>query len=229
MTQRIIPAKILVFTAHPDDESYLCAGLLYANSRRGGTNFVVCATLGEKGTSHMQTPVTPARMKKIRRRELNAVSKFLNVSKTFILNLPDGGVKGYKKKLFSQGLKIASTERPDLILSFGPDGITGHFDHVATGQVARKIARLTRTPFAAFSFSPKFLKEAERSLKARRKSPYYIKKINFTKPNLRVPINGTAKKKAIRMHSSQMDKGNPFTGFPKYAVKELLANEYFVI
>lgn len=227
--KKIIPAKLMVFTAHPDDESYLCGGTLYENGRAGGENILVCATLGEKGTSHMKTPVTAARMKSIRRRELSAAGKLLKISNTFVLDLPDGGVRERKAAFFAKGLRIARAQRPDFIIGFGPDGITGHLDHVAAGEAARKIARITKTPFLGLSLPPRFLKNAEKWLKTRRKSPHYIQKIRFAKPNIRIPINGAVKKKAIRAHASQMDNKNAFTGFPEYAVKGLLANEYFVI
>jgi len=52
-------SKILVFTAHPDDESYLAAGTIYENTRRGGKTFLVCATGGELGSAHLKKPISP--------------------------------------------------------------------------------------------------------------------------------------------------------------------------
>jgi len=52
--------RLLVVTAHPDDESFLASGTMLANANAGGNNFVFCATLGERGKSHLEQAVTEA-------------------------------------------------------------------------------------------------------------------------------------------------------------------------
>jgi LmbE family N-acetylglucosaminyl deacetylase len=76
---------------------------------------------------------------------------------------------------------------------------------------------------------PKSAKSANTWLKARRHSRKYTHHIRFTKkPNIRIKINSGIKKQALRCHASQLDNGKAFTGFPSYAVKEILNYEYFV-
>ena len=53
--------RILVLTAHPDDEGYAMAGSIYKNYALGGSVFLLCATYGEKGMSHLKRPVSTTR------------------------------------------------------------------------------------------------------------------------------------------------------------------------
>lgn len=218
-----------MFTAHPDDESYTAAGTIFENHRAGGTTILVCASFGEKGTSHLKKSLTPNQVKQQRKRELRAASRFLSVSKLYIVGLPDGKISAHKKALLRKGLNVAKRHKPDFILSFGPDGISGHQDHIATGQVARAVARILSVPFVAFALPPRIRKSALGWLKSRRKANHYVRSLRFGKPNFRAVINANVKKKALRYHRSQMDNMNAFTGFPPYAVKELLKAEYFIV
>jgi len=218
-----------VFTAHPDDESYAAAGTIFENHRAGGKTMLICASLGEKGVSHLKKPLTKGQVKQLRKKELQAAARFLSISKLYIIGLPDGTISTYKKILFRKGLKIARHYRPDFILSFGPDGISGHKDHIATGHIAETVARRLKVPFIAFALPPRLQRSALGWLKTRRKSKHYAASLHFKKPDLRVAIEARVKKKALRYHRSQMDNMNAFTGFPPYAVKELLRAEYFIV
>ncbi len=223
----LLGKKILVLTAHPDDEAYASAGTLHLNRKMGGTNYLICATLGERGSSHLKRRITSAELKKIRKQELIRAAKFLGVSKLLILNFPDGKVDKHKKILLGKVADVAFKYRPDFIMSFGPDGISGHRDHIAVGEIARQVARGLKTKLAVFTLPPKFKRQAEKWLLARRRAPHYKKGIAFANPDLRVKIDPEIKKRALRFHASQMDDENVFSGFPKYAVRELLRYEYF--
>ncbi|TAK96977.1 hypothetical protein EPO05_00420 [Patescibacteria group bacterium] len=221
--------EIIVFTAHPDDESYAMAGTIFKNHLAGGRNVLICASLGEKGTSHMKKVMSSRQVGLLRKKELKLAAGFLHVSKLFTLNLPDGQVRLHKEKLFQKGLAIVKKLKGDFIFSFGPDGISGHQDHIAVGSVAKKIAKQLKIPFVSFSLPQKMTGSASKWLRSRRKSKHYANRIVFKKPNVCIEINGAIKKKALSFHQSQMDGKNAFTGFPGYAVKELLKAEYFIV
>lgn len=93
--------------------------------------------------------------------------------------------------------------------------------------MATKVAKILKIKIYHFTLSNKVSKEAVKWLKVRRKSGRYINKIKFRKPKIVVNIDKDIKLKALKIHSSQMDNKNAFTGFPKYAVDELLKKEYF--
>ena len=117
---------LLVFTAHPDDETFGMAGTIYKNQRLGGKTFIICATLGEKGSSHLSKPLSEHALKKMRKKELERAARFLKVSDVHLLNLPDGKLETFGPRLFREGLRIAKMMQPDAILSFGKYGMSGH-------------------------------------------------------------------------------------------------------
>ncbi len=133
--------NLLFLVAHPDDESFSSAGTIWENHRRGGKNYIVCATLGERGKSHIERQVTQARLKKIRKQELSAVARFLKVDDLYFFNFPDTKVKDHIPALTIKTEQLIKKIAPDYILSFGPDGMSGHLDHIAVGAVAQKLAK----------------------------------------------------------------------------------------
>lgn len=228
MPKTFLGKKILILTAHPDDESYAAAGSIYKNHQRGGQNFLICASFGEKGSSHLKKPISENQLKKIRFRELKRSGKIIHLEKIWVLGLPDGGIKKHAAEIYNRSLRLAQKIKPEAILSFGPDGISGHWDHVIMGRIAKKIARKLSLPLFAFTLSPKITSGASMWLKNRRQANWYLKKISFKKPGFKIHINSQIKKRAIKSHASQMDNQNAFTGFPPFAVKELLKAEYFI-
>ncbi|MFA6098578.1 MAG: PIG-L family deacetylase [Patescibacteria group bacterium] len=223
----VLGKKILVFTAHPDDESYAAAGTLYKNFKQGGENYLFCASLGEKGKSHLKKEISELKLKRVRKKELLAAGRILHIKKIVFAGVPDGKIQKYARLLYTKGLKIANKIKPDFILSFGPDGISGHLDHIGIGKIARKIAGKKHIKFVTFAFPPVITGKALKWLASRRKSKHYARKIKYLKPTLKILIDPAIKKKALLKHRSQMEGRRLFTGFPEYAVKELLKSEYF--
>ncbi|HSP06650.1 MAG TPA: PIG-L deacetylase family protein, partial [Acidobacteriota bacterium] len=221
--KRILGEKILFVTAHPDDESYLAAGTMLKNHQAGGTSYVACATFGEKGKSHIKGTVTSKQLKRLRKRELLAVSKFLKVSGLLMPGLPDAelGKKSNQDAFFKKLLAFASKHRPSLVISFGKDGISGHVDHISVGKVAKEVARELKVPFLAFSAPPELHKSIE-VLKRRRKHGKYVKALKHQTHDIEIPINPTVKLKALRFHKSQHGSKGPFADFPPKTVKQFL-------
>ena len=115
-----------------------------------------------------------------------------------------------------------------MVLSFGPNGISGHYDHITVGVQAKKIAKKIGARFYAVTLPPKVAKNALAYFRTRRSAGHYASDISFQKLSIRVSIDPKVKKRAIRAHLSQMDSKNSFTGFPDFAVRELLKAEYFI-
>jgi LmbE family N-acetylglucosaminyl deacetylase len=113
---------VLGVWAHPDDEAYLSAGLMALARRHGQRVVVVTATAGEAGGASAG----------VRRRELAASLAVLGVSEHRALGLPDGGCAEVDEALGSALVRrVIEDVRPDTIVTFGPDGMTGHPDHRA--------------------------------------------------------------------------------------------------
>jgi LmbE family N-acetylglucosaminyl deacetylase len=122
--------------AHPDDEAYLCAGLMAAARDQGHRVVAVTATLGEHGTAD---PVRwpPERLGPVRAAELAASLHVLGVDEHRVLGYRDGACAAAPPEgAVAQLVSIIGEVQPDTILTFGPDGLTGHPDHRAVGRWA---------------------------------------------------------------------------------------------
>ncbi len=122
--------------AHPDDEAYLSAGLM-AIARDAGQRVVcVTATRGERGTPD---PVAwpPDRLAKVRTAEMAACLDVLGVEEHLWLDYVDGGCAALDHGgPVDRVAEVIDDVMPDTVLTFGPDGITGHADHRAVGAWA---------------------------------------------------------------------------------------------
>jgi LmbE family N-acetylglucosaminyl deacetylase len=120
---------VLGIWAHPDDEAFLSAGLMAAAREAGNRVVCVTATSGEHGTDD---PITwpPHRLGAIRQHELRASLAALDVTEHHLLGLTDGTLAAQPAEAITGQLaRLISTVEPDTIVSFGPDGMTGHEDH----------------------------------------------------------------------------------------------------
>jgi LmbE family N-acetylglucosaminyl deacetylase len=127
------PRTLLGVWAHPDDEAYLSAGLMAEARRRGDRVVIITATLGEHGTSDPAT-WPPARLRRVRRRELRESLAALDVHDVRLLGFEDGTCHQVDGAA-AVADHIADVE-PDRIVTFGPDGMTGHLDHCAVSRWA---------------------------------------------------------------------------------------------
>ncbi len=120
---------ILGVWAHPDDEAYLSAGLMARAADAGERVVCVTATRGEEG-SFDEERWPPDRMGEIREGELLRSLEILGVSEHRWLDMRDGTLADEDDAAAIRRIvEIVAEVRPDTVLTFGPDGMTGHPDH----------------------------------------------------------------------------------------------------
>jgi LmbE family N-acetylglucosaminyl deacetylase len=120
---------VLGIWAHPDDEAFLSGGLMAAARDAGNRVVCVTATLGEHGTDDPEG-WSPDRLAAVREHELRASLAALAVTEHHLLGLPDGSLAAQPAQAITRHLRrIIDIVEPDTILTFGPDGMTGHEDH----------------------------------------------------------------------------------------------------
>lgn len=126
---------ILGVWAHPDDEAYLMGGTSMLAMAQGATVACVTATAGEAGETADETEWPQAQLAQIRQREMASSLAILGIADHQWWHLPDGGLLQVG---LDRGTDLVAEAiervRPDTILTFGPDGMTGHPDHVAVGD-----------------------------------------------------------------------------------------------
>ena len=119
---------VLVVWAHPDDETYLVGGLSAALTDAGQRVVCVTATRGEAGG-------TDPDLAGIRSAELDTALALLGVREHHWLDYPDGGCASVDDEEAAARLRaIVEEVRPDTVVTFGPDGYTGHPDHQAVSR-----------------------------------------------------------------------------------------------
>lgn len=132
-TDRPIPQRLLGVWAHPDDEAYLSAGLMAEVVARGGTVTVLALTDGELGFAD-DDDRTLAGRSLLRRAELREAMATIGVTDVRFVGAPDGFLDRLDTAMVADEIVSVMAEvRPELTITFGPDGITGHGDHVACG------------------------------------------------------------------------------------------------
>jgi LmbE family N-acetylglucosaminyl deacetylase len=126
--------------AHPDDEAYLSAGVMAAAVEAGNRVVCVTATRGEHGTSDPeQWP--PERLARARERELHASLAAIGVHEHVWLPFHDGACASVDVEDATLLVRdVLDAVGADTVLTFGPDGMTGHPDHVAVGRWAAAAA-----------------------------------------------------------------------------------------
>ena len=140
--------NILVFFAHPDDETMLCGGLLAILSKSGHDVQFLSCTRGEGGECGVPPLCTQAQLGSLRELELAcAVEELGGKSLQFLdyvdpLVGPDNSLFSFtqdQEKLEIELKDYLQTNDIDLLITHGSNGEYGHPGHMTVYQVALKI------------------------------------------------------------------------------------------
>lgn len=130
--ETFLPTRVgtlLGIWAHPDDEAYLSAGLMATLRQSGSRVAVVTATRGELGTDD-PSGNPPEQLARLRERELRRSLDIVDVREHVWLDHRDGELPEIPHATgVAQIQRIFRTVRPDTVVTFGPEGMTGHPDH----------------------------------------------------------------------------------------------------
>ncbi len=134
--------SILGIWGHPDDEAYLAAGLMMRAVEGGRRVTCVTATKGECGFPPDDTRSTSERIA-VRESELASCLSLLGVTDHHWLGYGDGQCARVPDEEAAATLAaIITVVRPDTVLTFGPDGGTGHSDHIAACRWTTRAVQL---------------------------------------------------------------------------------------
>ncbi len=143
--------RLAVVVAHPDDDTFGSAGTVALHADEPGFRFVlVHATSGEAGEIADPSLATPDTLGAVReeedRRSWVALGREPDRHEWF--RYPDHGVADADQgQLVDRIAAVLAEERPDVVVTFGADGITGHPDHIAVGAAATEaFHRVRETP-----------------------------------------------------------------------------------
>jgi LmbE family N-acetylglucosaminyl deacetylase len=196
----IAPGGLAAVLAHPDDESFACAGSLALAHDAGKTTRLLVATRGEAGTP--QSKSDPS-FGGVREAELIGAAKAIGLDEVSILDgYPDGGLADEPfNRLVDEITAWLADRRPQAVITFGPHGVTGHPDHVVVGSATRwaveKLAESGIAPNAVYVIVPTFNPG----------SSLYDLSAEEQAATHRIEITAVADRKlaALEVHASQAD------------------------
>ena len=253
---------LLAIFPHPDDETITAGGLLVAAIERGVPVTLICATRGEAGESSIPGLAGTEALGEARERELREAMRLLGVSDVRFLGYRDSGMEGSENALHPNAFVQASVVeaaaelvpairelRPAAIVTFGPEGVYGHPDHIHLHHVVRHAVVIAadpafrtgswhepwQTPSLYFGTTPR---EDMLALLDRPNGP--LSKLSETaRANLGTPraeitdILDTRRWKeqklaALHAHRTQTGEGGPLSGITQEVLEQRLSREFFV-
>lgn len=138
---------ILAVFAHPDDEETV-GPVLAKYAAEGANVYLMVATDGRYGTAeHAHIPAGDS-LVAARKLEIICAAEQLGIHPPILLGLPDqlgveskyyGGVWQSLDSVHKAFVKAMLTLKPDVVITWGPSGWTGHPDHRLVGDVVTEI------------------------------------------------------------------------------------------
>lgn len=133
---------VVAVFAHPDDER-IVGPLLARYAREGHDVHLVLATDGRLGVrEHAGVPAGDS-LATVRAGEARCAAAELGIHPPILLGLEDAGLASFASltRLREDLRRVFRELEPDVVLSFGPDGGTGHPDHRLVGAVVSEVVQ----------------------------------------------------------------------------------------
>jgi LmbE family N-acetylglucosaminyl deacetylase len=235
--------RVACVFAHPDDDTFGVGGSLALRADDDLELTVILATSGDAGRIADASLATRETLSSVREAEDLASWAALGLEPDLrFLRHPDGGLSAMpREQLVAEVRELLEATAPEVVVTFGPDGITGHEDHVAIGEIATEAFGALRTSASGSAFSRLLhcaipqgdLDRLNQLLRARGLEP-----MDPTQPlvprgvpdsaiGARIDVSSAYDRKveAIRSHKTQAELDDvPFDLWP-----ELLSTEAFVV
>ena len=131
--------------AHADDEG-AAAPILARDAREGVRVYLVIATDGAQGGAHTSIARGPE-LARVRSEEARCAADALGIHAPILLGFPDAQLGNYMEdptRLFQFTARLQGELqrlRPDAVITWGPDGATGHPDHRLVSSVVTQLVR----------------------------------------------------------------------------------------
>ena len=259
--------RLLACFAHPDDEAFTAAGVLVASTARGVQVRLVCATCGEEGDIRQPGVATRETLGQVRHQELQNSCAVLGIQAPIMLGYRDSGwgdsPAQYHPQAFVQapplqviGRLVEEIRRfkPHLVLTFEPDGLSGHKDHQAISRHTTAAVQVAGDPAAfpaqvqagLWPYTPLRLFYVARLQGHRMQRVALLRQagldVPFPDPTLRqqgVPLEQLhvmldvtpyldQKLASMRCHRTQMTPDGTFDQVPREITVALLGREYLI-
>ena len=257
--------SMLVVFAHPDDEAFATGGTLAKYASAGVRTTLVCATRGEVGEISDPVLATPNTLPSVREQELLCSAETLGIEEVVFLGYRDSGMIGTLDNEHPDAFILANEEeviaklvgimrqvKPQIVLTFEPNGGYGHPDHIAihnhTVSAFHKAAQENygvelgeawRSDRLIYTAIPKsFFVDMRSRLQGLGEDTGDLDRFDETgfvwpddQVDVEVDVSEVVDRKwsALQCHQTQFGPDNLFRRLPDEDAKALMSREYFAI
>jgi LmbE family N-acetylglucosaminyl deacetylase len=215
--------KLFALFAHPDDETFRPGGTLALSAYAGVKVYVLTLTHGEAGSCGDPPLCTPVELPQQRANELECACRILGLQPPRLLHFPDGGLESTGLvPLLEQVQPFVDQIEPQVMLSFGADGLSGHPDHIMAGRVAAESYHRSERVAALYQLAVP-LSQAQR-LRMRQVLPVPDSEIDLS---VDVGSVWEIKAAAMRCHATQSGS-TPMLKAPEEQQRMFFGVEHFV-
>lgn len=195
--------KVMVVFPHPDDESFACGGTLAKCRDHNRETCLICITSGCKGRSGPYEIDCREKLARHREQELTKAAEVLGISRLDLFRYPDGSLVNADMDELVRRIREAILDwKPGVVITFPPDGVTGHPDHIVTCEATTRAVKEAEHALAPGEYPDLYYVSI----------PHYYDHCPDRGPNPAVPITGKVditgyrnqKGEALRAHQSQV-------------------------
>jgi len=128
---------LLAVFPHPDDEAFSIGGTLVKYAAEGGDVHLVTATRGQAGEIRDPSLATRANLPQVREQELRCACQAYGIHPPRFLDYVDGQLAVvHQGQAVGKLVRIIRELRPQVMITYGPEGIYGHYDHIVVHRWA---------------------------------------------------------------------------------------------
>jgi LmbE family N-acetylglucosaminyl deacetylase len=132
-----MPPRLLLIYAHPDDESFGVAGIARMYADQGADIALVTATRGDAGRAGDPPICSRDALPALREAELREAATILGIRHVTVLDYLDKHLAEAPSDKIRRELVVAiRRHRPHVVITFDPDGVNLHPDHIAISRFA---------------------------------------------------------------------------------------------
>lgn len=193
---------VLISTAHPDDETFGYGGTTALLAARGVPVHALLATSGQAGEitdPALDTAENRANLGALREAEARAAGRVVGLAGIDFLRHWDGRLAEVGDEVLAR--QVAATMRrlrPAVVLTFGPEGVYGHPDHLAIHRATRRAWDLAADPAAALDGRP----------------PHAAGRLFYMAITTEAAARRNAERGPVNLNGSH----HPFVGYPEDAI-----------
>jgi LmbE family N-acetylglucosaminyl deacetylase len=216
--------KVLFIYPHPDDETFGSAGLIQRLVKNNNKPHVMCLTKG--GASTLALTLKPGEsLTSARENEFIKVMKLLGVDQYTIADLTDGQLAEQRGLVANTIMAVIEKVKPEIIVTYEPNGLYGHPDHILASAVVTELARNNGLRLI-YSTTAKDYNPPEASLRTAK----YPHEIHPIEPNAVFKLTLREYLKKMRCFSQYKTQFSPTRNFTNNVWRALqMMREYYFV